>query len=376
MQYERRTTWSSGRPARTRTDTVPSAATTADASTTGRRPHGVRAVAQGRRAAPPPPPSRRRARPTDVGGPGTSTSSTSKAGAAAPDRLGDARRARHPDDARAVAPHAGRHRRALGPEAHRVLAGVEHPDGPTVLIGQAAGHGRHLGRHLAAERAAVGQWRCRLAARRAPRRVGLDVAGLDPGGAQRAVPSTGLGTSNGQVSADRRAPPLHLPGGRRAPRPASRRPPTPRWPTARRRGHRPARCRRRSRLAPAPHGRRPVARCRPSMAARSAAAARSRYRRSGRCAAGDGERRLPDGLPAGAAAQVGEQGLVDRGRRQRPSPRRADSRTTMPGVQNPHWLAPAAVNAAAQRSASSRPSTVVTSRPATRRAGVTQATRA
>ena len=47
----------------------------------------------------------------------------------------------------------------------------------------------------------------------------------------------------------------------------------------------------------------------------------------------------------------------------------------IPGVQNPHWLAPAAVNASAQRPASSSPSTLVTCRPATRRAGVTQATR-
>ena len=92
---------------------------------------------------------------------------------------------------------------------------------------------------------------------------------------------------------------------------------------------------------------------RPSMAARSAAAARSRHRPMRRCAAGDGERRLPDGLPARAAAEVGEQGLVDRGRRRAAhAAPRPDSRTTMPGVQNPHWLAPAAVNAAAQRSAS------------------------
>ncbi len=49
----------------------------------------------------------------------------------------------------------------------------------------------------------------------------------------------------------------------------------------------------------------------------------------------------------------------------------------MPGVQNPHWLAPAAVKASAQaaRSASSMPSRVVTARPVTRRAGVTHATR-
>ena len=49
----------------------------------------------------------------------------------------------------------------------------------------------------------------------------------------------------------------------------------------------------------------------------------------------------------------------------------------IPGVQKPHWLAPAEVKASAHRwrSAGSRPSSVVTSRPATRRAGVTHATR-
>ncbi len=49
----------------------------------------------------------------------------------------------------------------------------------------------------------------------------------------------------------------------------------------------------------------------------------------------------------------------------------------MPGVQKPHWLAPVAQNASAHRSTApaGRPSTVVTTRPAARRAGVTQATR-
>ena len=49
----------------------------------------------------------------------------------------------------------------------------------------------------------------------------------------------------------------------------------------------------------------------------------------------------------------------------------------MPGVQKPHWLAPASTNALAQRvlSSGSSPSTVVTDRPATRRTAVTQATR-
>ena len=50
----------------------------------------------------------------------------------------------------------------------------------------------------------------------------------------------------------------------------------------------------------------------------------------------------------------------------------------MPGVQKPHWLAPVAMKAATQRSrrSSAQPSSVVTERPATRRTGVTQETRA
>ena len=56
----------------------------------------------------------------------------------------------------------------------------------------------------------------------------------------------------------------------------------------------------------------------------------------------------------------------------------AAKRSRMPGVQNPHWLAPVATKASTQRSlrSGSSPSTVVTARPDTRRSGVTQATRA
>ncbi len=48
----------------------------------------------------------------------------------------------------------------------------------------------------------------------------------------------------------------------------------------------------------------------------------------------------------------------------------------MPGVQKPHWLPPVAQSAPAHasRMAGSRPSIVVTDRPATRRAGVTHET--
>lgn len=49
----------------------------------------------------------------------------------------------------------------------------------------------------------------------------------------------------------------------------------------------------------------------------------------------------------------------------------------MPGVQNPHWLPPVANSASDHRSRSSsaNPSTVVITRPAMRRTGVTHATR-
>ena len=58
-------------------------------------------------------------------------------------------------------------------------------------------------------------------------------------------------------------------------------------------------------------------------------------------------------------------------------PARAARRITMPGVQKPHWLPPVATNASdhRRRVSSGRPSRVVTSLPASRRTGVTQATR-
>ena len=89
--------------------------------------------------------------------------------------------------------------------------------------------------------------------------------------------------------------------------------------------------------------------------------------------------RLYDGLPPGAPAQVGEQGLVDLFGRRRAGAdgARAASLITMPGVQNPHWLPPVATSAAHHRSLSGagRPSRVVIWRPWRRRTGVTHATR-
>ncbi len=56
----------------------------------------------------------------------------------------------------------------------------------------------------------------------------------------------------------------------------------------------------------------------------------------------------------------------------------AANRMRIPGVQKPHWLAPASRKASTQRAwrAGFSPSMVVTERPAIRRTGVTQATRA
>ncbi len=66
-------------------------------------------------------------------------------------------------------------------------------------------------------------------------------------------------------------------------------------------------------------------------------------------------------------------------RSDRSAPRRTwpTKRHTMPGVQKPHWVAPQAKNACDQRccSVGLSPAAVVTWRPATLRAGVTQATR-
>jgi hypothetical protein len=55
----------------------------------------------------------------------------------------------------------------------------------------------------------------------------------------------------------------------------------------------------------------------------------------------------------------------------------AARRMTMPGVQKPHWLPPVATSASDQRwrLPSGSPSSVVTSRPPSRRTGVTQETR-
>ena len=224
------------------------------------------------------------------------------------------------------------------------------------------------GCRLAAERAAVGQRRRRFATGRAPRRVGFEVAGLDPRRAQREVP-VAVGQVERMPQRDRRAAALHLTRQRRARRPTSPRRPTRRRPSGTATSASAARCRRRTRRD------------------------RTRRRRPTRCGDADlrslarrdaASRSRGAEAPSKAAASAIVFHPVQRHRcassARSTSSRVASSaarRITMPGVQNPHWLRARRTNASAKRRcvAASSPSTVVTSRPATRRTGVTQATR-
>ncbi len=88
----------------------------------------------------------------------------------------------------------------------------QHPDRPAVLVGQAPGVGRDRRVGLAAEGPAVGQRRHRLPAGLAPRGVGLQVGGLDPRRAQGEVPVP-VGHGQRRLGLDGRAATLHLAGG-------------------------------------------------------------------------------------------------------------------------------------------------------------------
>ena len=208
--------------------------------------------------------------------------------------------------------------------------------------------------------------------------VRLDVGRLDPRRAQGRRPSPrAAGRADGRASRPLRRPwtlPAWRPGlgERLAHRPSRRRRPE------RRPARRPAPCRRRSR--PRPSATAGPTRCGvpPSRVARRAGGDQVAGAGS---AAGDvaGDRRH-DRAPTRAPAQVGEQRLLDR------APASGPARGGASGGQ-PHddaracrtrtgWRRPRRrrrPNAA--RTGSARPSSVVTARPATRRAGVTQATR-
>ena len=254
---------------------------------------------------------------------------------------------------------AGGDRRALGPEAHGVLPGPAAPAPAARARRPGGGRRGHRRRRLAPEGTAVGQRRGRLTPGLAPRGVGLQVGRLDPRRAQGQVP---VAVGHGSRAAPARPwcggpAPCPAAGG---PRPGSR--PRPSRPRRRARppARRPGRGRRRSRRAPSATSGPTRWGAPPSSAARRAAASRSRSP-AARPAPDDATARgLEDGAPAGAPAEVGGQGPVDRrlvGQADALAPGAPRGARRCPGVQNPHWLAPVAQKASAQasRSAGSRP---------------------
>ena len=255
----------------------------------------------------------------------------------------------------------------------------QHEHRPAVLVGQRAGRRRQRRRHLAAEGAAVGQ---RATPARRPARTTTRRSRGRPARPTTCAASRAQSPS-GQLERRRRRRrcvrrPCTLPAAARASASVS---PTAQPPCAVGHGDertRPARCRRRR---PPRRGRRsaPTAWATPpSSAARPAAAAGSRPAHGSIVA----RRRRPARRRRRSAASrcTGTGGRAAPARRpplrsHRRRPRRAAGRRC-PGVQKPHWLPPVAQSASAQRPASGRaPSAVVTDRPATRRTGVTHATR-
>ena len=259
----------------------------------------------------------------DIGGPATLDLDDLEARRPGRDRRRDAQGRRTTRmQPGAVGAHAGRHRRPLRAQPHHVLPGKDHPHRPAVLVGQPPGGRRSRRGDLSAEGPAVAGGLSRLAAGQTPRCVRLQVGRLDPGGPQGDVPLA-RGTSSGWRSAC----PLRRPGtlpargpglGQRLAAPPIRRARRVRPP-----GHpRPARL---SVGEPAPAaatdvGTDPCLGGAPLEAARRAA---SRDRAVGRRAGHPGaagacrRRRRHDRSPAGAAAQVGQQGRLrplDRGR--------------------------------------------------------------
>ncbi len=220
---------------------------------------------------------------------------------------------------------------------------------------------RHPGVGLPAERAAVRQRISSRLSRSRPRRVGLEVRGLDPRRAQRQRPVARRARRSAIAG------PPSCAGLVASPTRPALRGRSPRWPnpcrraTAPQRVNPPARESSANRPPPAATSG-PTRWCTPpSIVARRAAASRSR---------GTAE---TDVAAASAAASTMVRQPVQRQRcasSARPTVASSwrssvHSRMMIPGVQKPHWLAPVAVKAAVHRSrvAGSRPSNVVTSRP-------------
>ena len=291
-------------------------------------------------------------RAADVGGPGTSTSSTARRrGATACDHLGDPRRAAraHTRDPRAVGRHA-RHDGGRLARAARRPRGRAAPAPAGRARRPAPGRGRD-------ERGAFPPKAPPLAsgatARRPARTTRRRARGTRarPRSCAASPPSRPAGGPSGGGASTVVRRPCTLPAAA-GPRPATHPPPSRPRRRARPPGRRPGPCRRRTRRGRGPPRARPAAAIGPRSARRLAAARSRRPSPGGRHLAAACRHRLPveDRAPAGAAAQVGERGPARprRGRRPvRPWRRRPSSRTTIPGVQNPHWLAPVAQNASA-----------------------------
>ena len=316
-------------------------------------------------------PARRPERRPTSAGPATSTSSTTRPGATAAmaSAMPGVRTTRTTPVPSAPMPAASGGR--LGPSRTASSRDSSDPHRPAVRVGQRRAAAAHRRGRLAAERAAVGERRRRLAAGHAPGRRRSRGRPARPTTSAASRPSRPSGTSSGGSSADGGAPALHLAGrgprlGQRlADRPTRRRPsgtatsasagavssanpPAPSATSGADPLGRPALERR-----PPGGGRPGHAAVGRSVAPSGGRGESPRRRRSSasRCT-GTGGR----ASARSTAVAIGEPAAW----RRRPS-----SRTMIPGVQKPHWLAAGGaerVGPGRQR-ASARPSRVVTDRP-------------
>ena len=110
----------------------------------------------------------------------------------------------------AVEARGGCDRWSLGSQAHDVLARVHDADGAAGAVGELARRDAHRRCDLSAERAAVGERRHRVAARLAPRCVGLQVRGFDPRRAEPYAVGHRCRGRERRYRIDRRPSALHL----------------------------------------------------------------------------------------------------------------------------------------------------------------------
>ncbi len=282
------------------------------------------------------------------------------------DRGDDARRAHHADDAGAVGADAGGDRRSLRPVAHDVLAGVQRraPGGRA----RRRGGGRRRPPRWRPCRRTPHRWRAATPARRPARTTTRRVRG------RPARPTWSAASASSRRRGRRRATRAGRscgdpgPGPRRS-RAAVSVAPTCQAPSSSRMATRASSGARSSAKPPSPPG---ATRCdvRPSSAARPASGAAI----AGRDGSNDATASTIGCQPVQRHRWAASARCTAAGWR-RASGVSAATRMMIPGVQKPHCDAPASANVAVHASASGRPASVVTSRPAARASGVTQATR-